>query len=166
MPPTTVRTIGDALSEKNIAWRFCGGGFNAAAAGQSGPPYCPICNPFQYAKLIMGDPAARAEPIKDTADVFDDIDKGTLPAASFAKPDSWLNGHLQSSKLGLFEAYLKNILARLDANPSLRAKTAVFVAFDETGGYYDSGFIQPIDFSATARASPSSSSRSFPAAAR
>ena len=28
----------------------------------------------------------------------------------------------------------------------LKAHTAVFVIFDETGGYYDSGFIQPLDF--------------------
>jgi acid phosphatase len=146
VPPTTVRTIGDALNEKDIGWRFYGGGFNAAAAGQAGTPYCQICNPFQYAKSIMGDPAARAEHMKDTADLFNDIENDTLPAVSFAKPDGWLDGHPQSSKLGLFEAYTKNILDKLDANPKLKAKTAIFVAFDETGGYYDSGFIQPIDF--------------------
>jgi len=145
VPPSSVRTIGDALSEKSIGWRFYGGGFNAAVAGQANA-YCQICNPFQYAKSIMGDPAERAEHMKDTADLFSDIENDTLPAVSLAKPDGLLDGHPQSSKLGLFEAYLKNILAKLDANPKLKAKTAVFVAFDETGGYYDSGFIQPIDF--------------------
>ena len=34
----------------------------------------------------------------------------------------------------------------LDANPALKADTAVFITWDEAGGYYDSGFIQPIDF--------------------
>ncbi|HEX9455481.1 MAG TPA: alkaline phosphatase family protein, partial [Candidatus Binatia bacterium] len=145
VPPSTVPTIGDALNEKNIGWRYYGGGFNAAVAGQPNA-YCQICNPFQYAKSIMGDPAQRAKHIKDTADLFDDIENDTLPAVSFAKPDGLLDGHPQSSKLGLFEAYLKNILDKLDANPKLRAKVAVFVAFDETGGYYDSGFIQPMDF--------------------
>jgi phospholipase C len=28
----------------------------------------------------------------------------------------------------------------------LEAQTALFITFDEGGGYYDSGFIQPIDF--------------------
>jgi phospholipase C len=28
----------------------------------------------------------------------------------------------------------------------LKAETALFITFDEGGGYYDSGFIQPIDF--------------------
>ena len=145
VPPSTVRTIGDALNDKGISWRYYGGGFNAAVAGRPNA-YCQICNPFQYAKSIMGDAAQRAEHIKDTADLLSDIRNGTLPAVSFAKPDGLLDGHPQSSKLGLFEAYLKNILDRLDENPKLRAHTAVFVIFDETGGYYDSGFIQPLDF--------------------
>jgi phospholipase C len=32
------------------------------------------------------------------------------------------------------------------ANPELYASTAIFITFDEGGGYYDSGFIQPLDF--------------------
>ena len=41
---------------------------------------------------------------------------------------------------------LKKILDMLDANPTAKAQTAVFITFDEGGGYYDSGFIQPLDF--------------------
>jgi phospholipase C len=145
VPPSSVRTIGDALNDARVSWRYYGGGFNAAAAGQPNA-YCQICNPFQYAKSIMGDPAQRAEHLKDTADLLADIRNGTLPAVSFAKPDGLLDGHPQSSKLGLFEAYLMNILDTLDANPKMKAHTAVFIVFDETGGYYDSGFIQPLDF--------------------
>ncbi len=144
MPPSSVRTIGDALSEQNISWRYYGGGFNAAIAGQPNG-YCQICNPFQYATSIMTNGAFRTEHLKDTADLFNDIQNGTLPAVSFVKPAGLVNGHPQTSKLNLFEAFLSNILVKLDANPGLK-ETAVFVVFDEGGGYYDSGFIQPIDF--------------------
>lgn len=41
---------------------------------------------------------------------------------------------------------LQKILDTLDANPDLKASTALFVTVDEGGGYYDSGFIQPLDF--------------------
>jgi phospholipase C len=41
---------------------------------------------------------------------------------------------------------LQKILDTLDGNPSLKAQTALFITFDEGGGYYDSGFIQPLDF--------------------
>jgi len=147
VPPSPVRTIGDALSEADISWRYYGGGFNATVAGlPNATPYCQICNPFEYAASIMTNAAAVQEHLKDTADLLNDIRTGTLPAVSFAKPDGFLDGHPQSSKLGLFEAYLENILDTLDANPALNAHTAVFVTFDETGGCYDSGFIQPLDF--------------------
>jgi len=31
-------------------------------------------------------------------------------------------------------------------NPKLWRSTAIFVTFDETGGYYDSGYVQPVSF--------------------
>jgi phospholipase C len=155
VPPSNLRSIGDALIERNISWAYYGGAFRAAvnlANGSTslldaiGQAYCEICNPFQYSQSIFGDVTKRAEHMKDTADLFSAITDGTLPAVSFAKPDGLLDGHPETSKLNLFEAYLKNILDKLDANPKLKAKTAVFVTFDETGGYWDSGFIQPLDF--------------------
>src|SRR2546427_5440347 len=74
-----------------------------------------------------------------------DAERNCGPPVSFAKPDGLLDGHPQSSKLRLFEAYLKNILDTLDDNPKLKAHTAVFLIFHGTGGYYHSGFIQPLD---------------------
>lgn len=41
---------------------------------------------------------------------------------------------------------LRKVLDTLDTNPELKAATALFITFDEGGGYYDSGFIQPVDF--------------------
>src|SRR5262249_31157056 len=111
-----------------------------------GAAYCQICNPFQYSKSIMGDPVQRAAHVKDTSDLLLDIDNSTLPAVSFAKPDGLLDGHPQSSKVDLPKAYTRKSLARPDQNPKLKAKTAVMITFDEGGGYWDSGFIQPVDF--------------------
>jgi phospholipase C len=155
VPPSTRRSIGDALSEKGISWAYFGGAYNAAvnlANGSTNPAdaigaaYCQICNPFQYSRSIMGDPVQRAAHVKDTADLLADMASDTLPAVSFVKPDGLLDGHPQSSKVDLFEGFLKKILNRLDENPRLKAKTAVIVTFDEGGGYWDSGFIQPVDF--------------------
>ena len=175
VPPSPVRTIGDALNEKNISWAYFGGSYNdavalsnaAVAAGTAatlnsstalgeaaladpahslGVAYCQICNPFQYATSIMGNPAQRAAHIKDTVDLLADIKANTLPAVSFGKPDGLLDGHPSSSKIDLFEAYVQQVLDALEANPKLKADTAVFVTWDEAGGYWDSGFIQPVDF--------------------
>jgi len=49
------------------------------------------------------------------------------------------DGHLASSKLDLFEGFVKKIVTAVQANPTLWASTAIFVTFDEGGGSYDSG---------------------------
>jgi phospholipase C len=156
VPPSNLRTIGDALNEKAISWAYYGGGYDAAVRVASGMPrdafdrlvavnYCDICNFESYASSIMGDPIQRATHIKDAIDLFGDIQAKTLPAVSFVKPDSFLDGHPASSKLGLFEAMIAKIQDAL-ARANLANSTALMIAFDEGGGYWDSGFMQPIDF--------------------
>jgi phospholipase C len=157
IPPTNVRTLGEALNERQVSWAYYGGAYNAAVqlqqnpsstnpAVQIGRAYCNICNFESYATKIMGDPAQRTAHIKDATDFFAAIDNGTLPAVSFVKPDGLLDGHPASSKLDLFEGMVKKTMDHLSANPQLMAETAFIVTFDEGGGYYDSGYIQPLDF--------------------
>ena len=155
IPPSSVRTIGDALNEKSISWAYYGGAYNAAvnlANGSTNPldavgrTYCNICNFESYASSIMGDETQRTTHIKDAIDFYAAVSDGTLPAVSFVKPDGLLDGHPASSKVTLLEGMLQKILDTLAANPSLKAETALFITFDEGGGYYDSGFIQPLDF--------------------
>jgi phospholipase C len=40
----------------------------------------------------------------------------------------------------------KKIFDHLSARPDLMASTAFIITFDEGGGYYDSGYMQPLDF--------------------
>ena len=94
----------------------------------------------------MANPAVRAAHVKDVTDLFAALQDGSLPSVSFVKPDGLLDGHPASSKVDLFEAMVKDVLDRLAANPKLQAETAVIITFDEGGGYYDSGFAQPLDF--------------------
>jgi len=157
IPPTNVRTIGEALNEKNISWAYYGGAYSAAVDLQHNPTstdpavlvgaaYCNICNFESYATAIMGDPAQRTAHIKDTKDFFDAVDQENLPAVSFVKPDGLLDGHPASSKLDLFEGMVDKIVDHLRARPKLFADTALIITFDEGGGFYDSGYIQPLDF--------------------
>ena len=64
----------------------------------------------------------------------------------YVKPDSFVDGHPATSKLNLFEAMINKILDKLKAHPKLFKETAFFITFDEGGGYWDSGFFQPLDF--------------------
>lgn len=156
VPPSTLRTIGDALNEKQITWAYYGGGYSAAvrvANGSTDPVdgliafnYCDHCNPFSFATSIMPDPAQRSVHIGDVIDFFHAIELGTLPSVAYVKPDGIVDGHPATSKLSLFEAMVENIVDKLKAHPDLFKETALFVTFDEGGGYWDSGFIQPLDF--------------------
>ena len=119
---------------------------NYGAIGANTDEYCNICNPFQYDTSIMADASVRTTHIQDTTDLYSDIQNGTLPAVSFVKPSGLVDGHPSSSKLNLFEGFTKKIVDAVKDNPSLWKDTAIFVTFDEGGGYYDSGYVQPLDF--------------------
>ncbi|MGA7190747.1 MAG: alkaline phosphatase family protein, partial [Candidatus Acidiferrales bacterium] len=147
IPPTNVRTIGEALNEKGISWAYYGGAYDAAVAlsqdptstnpaVQIGRAYCNICNFESYTNAIMGNAAQRTAHIKDTIDFFNAVDNSTLPAVSFVKPDGLLDGHPASSKEDLFEAMVRKIMDHLQANPDLFASTALMITMDEGGGLY------------------------------
>ncbi|HET9281966.1 MAG TPA: alkaline phosphatase family protein [Candidatus Angelobacter sp.] len=146
VPQTLQRSIGDVLSAHNIPWKYYGGGFNESGTGSPLDAYCNICNPFEYEASY---PSMVADHMRDVTDLFTDLTNGTLPAVSYVKPDGLMDGHPASSKWGLFEAFAKNIIELAQSNKEQWAETAIFVTVDEGGGYYDSGFIQPVDFFGT-----------------
>ena len=150
LPGSSVRHIGDALMEKNISWKYYGDGWNVFLSDPtfSNPlnTYCNICNPFNYATDIMTNATLRTEHIQDSQNIYEDIKAGELPSVSIVKPGWPSDGHPASSKLELFEGFVKNIVNAVQANPAVWASTAIFITEDEGGGYYDSGYIQPVDF--------------------
>jgi phospholipase C len=146
VPQTNQQSIGDVLTANNISWKYYGNGFNASGTGGLLDSYCNICNPFEYEANY---PNMVADHMRDVTELFTDLENGTLPAVSYVKPDGNLDGHPASSKWTLFEAFAKNIIQLAQSNPKQWAETAIFVTVDEGGGYYDSGFIQPVDFFGT-----------------
>ncbi|MGF6778630.1 alkaline phosphatase family protein [Paraburkholderia sp. GAS334] len=146
IPPSPVPTIADSLLAKNISWKYYGEGWNTFVWHPSTSVYCNICNPFLYETAIMTSPALVKAHMQDTTDLYADIANGTLPAVSFVKPGGLLDGHPESSKFGLYEGFVRKIIDSVQKNPALWASTAIFITTDEGGGYYDSGYIQPVDF--------------------
>jgi phospholipase C len=143
--PQTIPTIGDSLSAANISWKYYGEGFNQAADKPlANQLHCALCNGFQYSRSIMT--GRLKSNLQDLPSFFTDVSEGTLPAVSFVKPDFLLDSHPGTSTPPLFEAFIKNIIQAVQQNRSLWRDTAILITFDESGGYYDSGYIQPIDF--------------------
>jgi phospholipase C len=156
IPPSSVPSIGDKLIAANISWKYYGDQWNNyvkdkyqlnyGAIGANTDEYCNICNPFQYDTSIMANAAVRTAHIQDTANLYNDIKNGTLPAVSIVKPSGLVDGHPSSSKLDLFEGFTQKIVDAVQANKTLWKDTAIFITEDEGGGYYDSGYVQPLDY--------------------
>ena len=156
IPPTSQRSIGDVLLENHVSWKSYNDQWNAylgdkyqlnyGTVGPNSDQYCNICNGFHYQTQIMANDAVRTAHIKDTTDLYADIASGELPAVSFVKPSGWVDGHPASSKWDLYEGFVKKIVDAVQANKKLWESTAIIVTVDEGGGYYDSGYVQALDF--------------------
>ncbi|HXZ16147.1 MAG TPA: alkaline phosphatase family protein, partial [Roseiarcus sp.] len=150
IPPTNVKNIGQALNEKNISWAYFGDQWDEYLQDKYQQnsvydDYCNICNWASYSTAIMSNPDQRREHLLDTADLYALIAGNDLPAVSYVKPSGYVDGHPASSKLILFEGFVKKIVDLVKNSPYW-ANTAILVTFDEGGGYWDSGYVQPLDF--------------------
>ena len=141
VPPQKFPTIADELSAQHISWKYYGQGYNG---GNVTPAFCGICDPFQYVKSIMT--TSLKNNIQDLSQFQQDLNNNTLPAVSFIKPDEINDGHPASSSLSLFEGFASNITNEVISKPDVFKSTAVFITMDEGGGYYDSGYVQPLTF--------------------
>jgi phospholipase C len=156
IPPTNQRSIANVLMDAGVSWKSYNDQWtpyltdkyqlNYGTVGPNSDQYCNICNPFHYQTSIMANDAVRTAHIVDTTELYTDIKNGTLPAVSYVKPSGWVDGHPASSKFDLFEGFTRKIVDAVKGNPDLWASTAIFITVDEGGGYYDSGYVQPLDF--------------------
>ena len=153
LPPQTNPTIADKLTATGISWKYYSGdrGNDATRFAHSvdGIPlffhfYCGICDPLAGYTSI--ETTAQAANLQGYGAFLDDVAAGTLPAVSFVRPFEALAGHPADSTSDLYELFIQDLIAKVKANPSLWANTAIIITTDEGGGYYDSGFIQPVDF--------------------
>jgi acid phosphatase len=141
VPPQSVPSIGDALSAKGISWAWFIGGWND---GNPTYQFCAICDPFAFLKSIMTTPLRSN--IQGMTQFYDDVASGTLPAVSFVRPYESDAGHPADSNLSDFENFVSQVINAVHNQPSLWKSTAILITTDESGGYYDSGYIQTIDF--------------------
>jgi acid phosphatase len=87
LPPQTMPTIGERLSEKKISWAWYSGGWNQAVLGKiesyEGPDYFqPHHQPFNYFAAYAPGTRARAEHLQDLEDLKAAIASGNLPAVA------------------------------------------------------------------------------------
>ncbi|MDB6091396.1 MAG: putative phosphoesterase family protein [Gammaproteobacteria bacterium] len=154
LPPQSNRTIADVMTAHGVSWKYYSGdrGDDATVFAKSvdGVPllfhsYCGICDPLTAYSSIMKNPSEEAK-LQSYGAFLHDVHSGTLPAVSFVRPFESLAGHPADSTTDLYELFLQDLIKQVKSNPALWASTAIFITTDEGGGYYDSGYIQPLDF--------------------
>ena len=146
LPSQTLPNIGEAMSKAGVSWKYYIGGLKRGGAQHSGAndTWCSICNPLQYNKNIMTT-ALRAR-IDDVSEFYRDVAHGNLPEVSFVRPYEPYSGHPANSAVSAYEYFVESIANYVISKPELFATSAIMVTLDEGGGYYDSGYIQPLDF--------------------
>jgi phospholipase C len=154
LPPQSLRTIADVMTEHGVSWKYYSGDRGddptVFASAVDGVPllfhsYCGICDPLTGYSSIMKNPAEEAK-LQNYGAFLKDVHAGTLPAVSFVRPFESLAGHPADSTSDLYELFLQDLIAQVKSNPKLWASTAIIITTDEGGGYYDSGYIQALDF--------------------
>ena len=136
LPPQTLPTIGDRLSEKGISWAWYSGGWNDALAGHPPASFQFHHQPLAYFQQFGDGTPARAEHLKDYTDFEAVIATGKLPTVVFYKPVGELNEHPGYSEIVSADNHLADIMGRLEHSPQW-AKMAVIIVPDENGGFWD-----------------------------
>lgn len=151
LPPQTQRAAGGTLSEKGVTWAWYAVAWNVAPKDgmqahdapreaintrEAGAPYFVTHHqPFNDFANCAGT-AARAAHFKDYDDLVADIDKGTLPAVAFYKPQGTLNQHPAYADVASGDQHIADLLAGIEASP-LWSSTVIIVTYDENGGFWD-----------------------------
>ena len=144
VPPETVPTIGEGLSAMGVSWKWYAGG-RGDGNKTVNKEYCTICDPFTFSSRIMT--SKLRENLQDLSRFYSDVkSESTLPAVSFISPYDSISGHPGYAMEPGFDQFVEDIINRVKQNGKLWKKTAILITFDEGGGYYDSGYVQILDF--------------------
>jgi acid phosphatase len=152
LAPQTLKTVGDTLSAKGVSWAWYAGAWDLALKDGMQPPDAPrkVINtradgapyfvthhqPFNYFLRVAPGTADRERHLKDYNDMIAAIEKGTLPAVAFYKPQGVLNQHPGYADVLSGDQHIAALIEKIKASP-LWASTAIIVTYDENGGFWD-----------------------------
>ena len=163
------KNIGDLLNAKGIAWGWFEGGFsncNATHTTTNGgvrQDYVPHHQPFMYyastanphhlpasSVATIGHQGDQANHQYDIPDFWNAANSGNMPAVSFIKAPAYQDGNAGYSNPLLEQQFVVNFINQLESLPTWRS-TAVVIAWDDSGGWYDHVMPPVINQSQTAR---------------
>jgi phospholipase C len=158
MPQQNIPNLGAEATAAGTSWAWFQGGFASCVTTGNRTTYSPHHDPFQYFTSTADlnhayalDPNLsypQANRHQRDVSVFDAALAGTavpgsgssvvpsLPAISWLKAPEISDGHPGYSGPALEDAFVGDLVSRLKASPYWK-DTALVIAFDETGGWWD-----------------------------
>jgi len=136
MPALTYPTIGDRLSEKQLAWAWYAGGWDQADAGHPSDDFQYHHQPFVYFARYAEGSAARREHIQDERAFIAAARTGALPAVAFVKPSGFDNEHPGYTDVIRGEQHVLELIDDVRRGPNWN-DTVIIVTYDENGGFWD-----------------------------
>lgn len=172
------QNIGDLLNAKGITWGWFEGGFDLTIKNSNGTTGCarstksavtattkadyiPHHEPFQYytstanlkhvrpssTSLIGAQDGANHQ--YDINDFYTAVNAGNMPAVSFLKAPGFQDAHAGYSDPLDEQTFVVQVINYLQQKPEW-SSTAVFIAYDDSDGWYDHQLGQIVNQSTTA----------------
>ncbi|GLI95366.1 hypothetical protein LMG27198_43580 [Methylocystis echinoides] len=150
LPAQSAPTIGDALTAKDVDWRWYAGGWDLAVNQKRSTEQDDMLvnvfrfqwhhQPFTYFERFNPDTekgrAERDRHLKGEAALEEDIINGTLPPVAFYKPAGILNEHPGYAGIISGAQHIEHILGLLEESPA-KNSFAMIIVYDEYGGFWD-----------------------------
>src|SRR5260221_368586 len=136
VPPQTMPTIGDRLSDKKIDWAWYSGGWADALAGHPDPLFQFHHQVFAFFKNYGDGTDGRKAHLKDEKDFMTALKDGSIPAVSFVKPLGEENEHPGYATTAEGEKHVADMLTAIQNSPAWK-DTVVIITYDENGGFWD-----------------------------
>lgn len=157
--------IGDLLNARGVTWGFFEGGFNLSKTNENGTTGCkrstksaitgttkadyiPHHQPFQYYVSTANPKHNRPSSTQnigrtdsanhqyDMNDFYAAVKAGNMPAVSFLKAPGYQDGHAGYSDPIDEQNFVVTLMNFLQQRPEW-SSTAVFIAYDDSDGWYD-----------------------------
>ena len=161
----TGKNIGDLLNKKEITWGWFSGGFKPTSTitsdgkiicgsshvniiGKNITDYVVHHEPFQYynstanpyhlppTSVEMIGHSDQANHQYDLSDFWNAVENDNIPSVSFLKAPYYQTGHTKASDPVNEQKFLVDTINKLQ-NISKWNNTAIVIAYDDTGGWYD-----------------------------
>lgn len=121
------KTIGDLMDAKHVSWKYYTGTIGTDDGDISA---------YDAIRQIRYGPDWNANVITPMTQIFDDIQKGTLPQVSYVTPPFAASDHGGTLTDG-GPAWVTTIYEYVSENKKLYGNTAILVTWDDSGGWYD-----------------------------